>query len=55
MKPPKKKKPLVTPRDPNFPTLLKLRAKTVPDKKKNESKRRTRRKVKTEEELEGGA
>jgi hypothetical protein len=41
---PRKKKPLITPRDPNFPLLIKLRNKVVPDKKKRESKRKGRRK-----------
>ena len=47
---PKKKKPLITPRDPNFPTMLKLRNKVVPDKKKKEAKRKARRKPANEEE-----
>ena len=44
------KKPLITPRDPNFPLMLKLKNKVVPDKKKKASRRRGRKKVTEEEE-----
>jgi len=51
---PRKKGPLLKPRDPNFPLLLKLRGKTVPDKKKKESKRKARRRIAKSDVEDGG-